>query len=187
MSYDMQASGFNSNASLTLIYANRDWSDAPQNPVLWVAAFGPTMPGVSDGSPNRDLDAVFAWGNFAGNGVIGWGGYKTGSGVVGVPGAATGDFDLLIKARGENIGVYGAAAGTNPAIGVLGEWIEHAFLPCTSGTGIAAYCSVCGQRVLPTRRLSPVPQISATAPTDCLSARSDKSVSGGPGRQWEAR
>jgi hypothetical protein len=120
MSYDMQASGFNSNASLTLIYANHDWSDAPQNPVLWVAAFGPTMPGVSDGSPNRDLDAVFAWGNFAGNGVIGWGGYKTGSGVVGVPGAATGDFDL-VKARGKNIGVYGAAAGTNPAIGVLGE------------------------------------------------------------------
>ena len=43
---------------------------------------------------------------------------------MGVPGVAGGLFQAgggFINTRGKNVGVYGAVAGTNPAIGVLGE------------------------------------------------------------------
>src|SRR5215831_9633820 len=117
MSYDMQASGTNSVGSLTSLDANNGWSDTPNNPVFRAAGFTPNV-----GNKTITLDAVLGWGNGAGAGVIGAGGFSggtgpEGSGVIGIPGSAIDNLGSGI--RGKNVGVYGAAAGTNPAIGVL--------------------------------------------------------------------
>jgi hypothetical protein len=105
MPYDMQASGYNSVGSLTLVYANSGWSSA-EPAVLWATAAGPGIPGTGDYT-GLTLDGMWGWGN--GNG----------SGVVGVPGANR--IDLTKPYNFRNVGVYGAAAGPNPAVGVVGE------------------------------------------------------------------
>jgi hypothetical protein len=142
MSYDMQAEGLNGVNEETAIVAGGGYVGIGGEgaPVLQVSGTALDVPTIAI------VDAILAWGNLEGTGVIGYGGTRRGTGVVGAAGSGApqpGPIPDPRPGRGKNVGVYGTGVGGG-ATGVLGESDSAQGVQGHSQTGVGVYGSGVG-------------------------------------------